>query len=48
MLREKKRESCRHAFRIEKKQHIFKQGLIDSFVVIVAEANKKKTVHAKD
>jgi hypothetical protein len=47
--KEKKIESCTHAFRIENKNKNFKQGLIDLFIafVVVIEANKMKTVHAK-
>lgn len=48
---EKERKSCTHAFRVEIKK--FKQGLIGLYIIVVvvifiAEANKKKHVHAKD
>jgi len=50
MLREKRRkkkESCTQAFKIENNKN-FKQGLIDSFIIIVVESNKNENAHAKD
>jgi hypothetical protein len=50
MLREKRRKKKKAAHKHSRLKITknFKQGLIDSFIIIVVEANKNENAHAKD